>query len=439
MGVTVDAYFSPEPGNISTTLQEINGVIKINRENDDYLLRIFIIAYGTIQENITIFSNTYGREIIFDTSINSYTEEISLITPDNGQFIVYMVVDFIWYEHGSRLDNKTIYLAAGYQKIDYGIDLASIVIPGAFIICCAIGVAFIAILSRKSRSKPPDVTSINDKLDLINQSTKSYFSGGGEFKELDLSKVNSPPKPGEMSLLRLRKKKLNKMLKKLNPRLEELNSITNRLEEAREPVMNNHLFKFISSFFIRASRKRENYPQSENIVEKVQRIRTSLQDGRWDELQKEEHVKIAWQICDKYINTLPISKDLPFDIDFDVTKEIKILTDNIKEYNKVKKATIFPPDRSITINTKKDILAEIEVIELLFAKFKSYSKKNSRNYIRKCSNLKKETDQNLIWLKSNNDNIDDVNVVKRLSIRLENLEKLMNREIEFVKKLKSSS
>jgi hypothetical protein len=439
MGVSVDAYFSPEPGNISINLQEINGFIKINRENDDYFLRIFIIAYGTVQGNTTIYSNTGIREIIIDTSINSYTEEISLITPDNGQFIAYMVVDFIWYEHGSRLDNKTIYLAANYQKIDYGIDLASIVIPGAFIICCAIGVAFIGILSKKFRSKTPDVTSINDKLDLINQSTKSYFSGGGVFKELDLSKVSSPPKPGEMSLLRQRKEKLNKMLKKLNPRLEELNSITNRLEEAREPVVNNHLFKFISSFFIRASRKRENYPQSENIVDKVQRIRTSLQDGRWDELQKEENVKIAWQVCDKHLNTLPFKKDLPFDINFDVTKEIKILTDNIKEYNKIKKAIILPPDRTITMNTKKEILAEIEVIELLFEKFKSFCKKNSRNYISKCSNLKKEADQNLMWLKSNNNDIDDVNVVNRLSIRLQNLVKLMKREIKFVKKLKSSS
>jgi hypothetical protein len=375
MGVTVEAYFSPEPGNVSIHLQEIDGVIKIDRDNNDYVLRILIMAYGTIQGNSTVFSNTAWREVIIDTSINSYTEEVSLKTPDNGLFTTYMVIDFIWYYQESRVDNKTIYLAANYQKVDYGIDLASIVIPGGFVILCAVLIGFISILSKRSLSKAQDPVLISEKLELINQSTKRHFSRGVEFKELELSSISSSPKLGEISLLWRRKKKLKKMLKKLKPKLEEMNNIATRLEEAREPVVDNHLFKFISSFFIRASRKRENYPQTDDIVEKVQGIRTSLQDGRWDELQNEEHVKIAWQICDNYIKTLPFSKDLPFDINFDVNKEIKVLTENIKEYNKVKRETIFPPDRGIIIITKEDILAEIEVIELLLEKFKLYCKK----------------------------------------------------------------
>ncbi|MFX0051831.1 MAG: hypothetical protein ACFE8U_11135, partial [Candidatus Hermodarchaeota archaeon] len=287
MGVNVEVYFTPEPGKIGIELEVVKGIINITRVNNDYNLRVGILDYGTIQENVTIFNNTGIREIFFDTSFDSHVEQISLRTPEDGFFVSYMVIVFLWENTETLLieNNKTVKLAADYEKYFQGFDLANIVIPGGLIVFLAGMVFLIRTRNKKHPSKNLDMNSINEKVEEIFNSSKNFFTRGGEIKELDLSKIKSTPNPGEIWLLRQKKQKLKKSLSSLKPKLDEIDRIALRLESARDPVEKNELFKFISSFFIRASRKREIFPIGDDIGNKVIQLRNELKEGKWEKLQ----------------------------------------------------------------------------------------------------------------------------------------------------------
>jgi len=436
LGVNAEVYFTPEPGKVDIELEDVKGIINLTRVSNDYNLIVGVIAYGTIQENVTIFNNTGIREILFDASINSYTEEISLKTPEKGSFISYMVIVFLWEDTETLLreNNKTVRLAADYNKHYTGFDLASIVVPGVFFVFLA-GIFIVSSYSfKKYRSKRPDLDSINKKVEEIYNSSKDFFTRGGELKELDLSKIKSTPNPGEISLLRQKKRKLQKNLANLKPKLDELNRIAIRLERAREPVEKNELFKFISSFFIRASRKREIFPPGDGVGNKVRQIRDELKEGKWEKLQNIENIKIMWFICDKYSKTTVIHKELPLSDDFDITDESIILAYNIKRYYEIKNNTHWPPDRNMALKAEEDILAELKIIDGLLANYKKLNKKRLRNYASTCSKIKKEAEDNLKWLGSLEDEV-EVNLTKRLIRRLQKLDELMTKELDLINKL----
>ncbi|MFX0183929.1 MAG: hypothetical protein ACFE95_12670 [Candidatus Hodarchaeota archaeon] len=436
MGVNVEIYFTPEPGKININLEEVKGIINITRVNNDYNLEVMVLYYGTIQDNVTIFNNTGTRVIFFDTSINSYIEQISIKTPANGSFISYMVIVFLWEDTETLLieNNKTVQIAADYEKQFKGFDLANIVIPGGVIVFLA-GVVILYITRfKKHPNKGPDLNSINEKVEEIFNSSKDFFTRGGELKELDLSKIKSTPNPGEISLLRQKKRKLQNKLTNLKPKLDELNRITIRLERAREPVEKNELFKFISSLFIRASRKREIFPPGDDIGNKVRQIRDELKEGKWESLQNIENIKIMWFICDKYAKTTVIHKEIPLSDDFDIADEAIILAYTIKRYFEIKNNTHWPPDRNMTLKVEEEILAELKIIDVLLENYKKLNRKRLKNYSSTCSKIKKEAEVNLKWLESLDDEI-EVNLVKRLIKRLLKLDELMTKELDLINKL----
>ncbi len=431
MGLNVHVYFSPESGKVASELEEVSVVLNITRENNDYILLIIMSSYGTIQGNESIDSNIGGHNIIINTTINSYAEEFSLKTPDNGSFTSFMVIDFFWGDLDSQLYNKTVNLAAEYQKYNTGLDLALIMIPGGGVVLL-FGMLIVANYYLKNyRTRDIDLTEINEKLLHVNTLPRKFLTRGGEFKELDLSKVAKIPRPGEITQLEHRKRRMQDKFEKLKPRLDELEEITYKLEEARKPVINNDLFKFISSYFIRASRKRENYPLEEDVVYKVQQLRDSLQDGKWDQLKNINNLKLGWSICNKYVNSSNISKDPPLNVDFILEKETKTLVDNIKNFDEVKKNAKWPPDANLIIQSKEDILAELKIIDRLLKNFKSMGKKDLKNYIKNCTNLKKEVNKHLKWLKSVVDIIDG-SEGKRLEIRLRKIKELLVEELKAV-------
>lgn len=441
MGINVELYFSPEPGIIDMELEEVKGIINITRQNNDYNLIVGVVAYGSIQDNVTIFNNTAVHEIRFSFSLNSYREEIPLKTPENGSFISYMVIVFLWQDSETLLlesFNKTVRLAADYEKRYSGFDIASIVIPGGFVIFIA-GTLVIASLSlKKYRSESNDLKSINEKAEQIISSSRNYFTGGGKFKDLDLSEMSSKPNPGEINLLIQRKRKQQKNLVKLKPKLEVLNRINIRLEKAREPVENNNLFKFISSFFIRASRKREIFPPGDEVGERVRKIRDELKEGKWGEMLDVENIKIMWFICDKYVKTAGIHRELPLGDDFDIIKESIILNHNIKRFYEIQNNIHWPTDRNLVLKTEENILTEIETIKRLLNDFNNLDKKTKKEYHKECSNLLIETEKNLKWLESVEDEIDE-NLTGRLKIRLQRLNELMTQELDLISKVNKKS
>ncbi|MFX0173802.1 MAG: hypothetical protein ACFE9L_18115 [Candidatus Hodarchaeota archaeon] len=436
LGVNVEVYFTPKPGKISIELEVVKGIINITRVNNDYNLRVGILYYGTIQENVTIFNNTGIREIFFSTSIDSHLEQISLKTPENGSFISYMVIVFLWEDTETLLieNNKTVKLAADYEKHFQGFDLANIVIPGMFIVFLAGMVFLYSSRIKKRPSKKADINGINEKVEEIFNSTKNFFTRGGELKELDLSKIKSTPSPGEIWLLKQKKKKLLKKLSSLKPKLDELNRIALRLERAREPVEKNELFKFISSFFIRASRKREVFPPGDDIGNKVRLLRDELKEGKWERLQNIENIKIMWFICDKYTKATIIHKELPLNDDFDITDESIILGYSIKRYFEIKNSTHWPPDRNMTLKAEEDILAELKIIDGLQENYKKLKKKTLKNYASSCSKILKEAEVNLKWLKSL-DPETEVELAERMIKRLQQLVDLMIKELDLINKL----
>jgi hypothetical protein len=436
LGVDVEVYFTPEPGIIGIELEAVKGIINITRVNNDYNLRVGILHYGTIQENVTIFNNTGIREIFFSTSIDSHIEQISLKTPENGPFISYMVIVFLWENTDTLLveNNKTVKLAADYEKQFQGFELANVVIPGGFIVFLA-GIAILfSTRIKKHPSKKLDMNSINEKVEEIFNSSKNFFTRGGEIKELDLSKIKSTPNPGEIWLLRQRKKKLQKNLSSLKPKLEQINRIALRLESAREPVEKNELFKFISSFFIRASRKREIFPHGDDIGNKVKQLRDELKEGKWEKFQNIENIRIMWFICDKYVKATVIRKELPLNDDFDINDESIILASSIKRYFDIKNSTHLPPDRNMTLKAEEDILAELKIIDGLQENHKKLKKKALRNYTSTCSKIMREAELNLKWLESLDDET-EVELRERLIKRLQLLVDLMTKELDLINKL----
>jgi hypothetical protein len=431
MGTNIHVYFSPEPGKVPSEIEEVNGIINITRENRDYILVIVLSSYGTLQGNNTIDSNIGGHNIIINTTIDSYTEEFSLKTPDKGSFTSFIVLDFFWGDLDSQLYNKTVNLAAEYQKYDTGFDLALIVIPGGGIVLLFCFAIVFNYSLKKYRTRNIELIDINEKLLQVNKLPRKFLTRGGEFKELDLSKVTSIPKPGEITLLKQRKKRMQDKFAKLKPRLDEQEEIANKLDEARKPIINNDLFKFISSYFIRASRKRENYPLEEDVLNKVQRLRASLQEGKWDQLQNINNLKLAWSICDNYVNSSNISKDPPLGMDFILEKETKTLADNITNFDKVKKNTKWPPDANLVIQSKEDILAELKVIDRLLENFKILKKSDLKNYIKDCSNLRKDIKEHMKWLKSVAGIIDEKEA-ERLELRLQKINQLLSKELKVV-------
>ncbi len=435
-GDEVFLYFTPEPGKVSMETEKVSGMINVTSNNEDYSIRILVLAYGTIQDNETIYTNVAQLEIILDTSINAYTREIELKTPENGNFTVYMVIDFYWYNEATVVYNETVNLAANYQKASTGFDLASILLPVGLIIISGSLLIFIGSIVRRFRSKSLDITLIEEKLEKIVQIIRSYFTKDGEFREIE--KVGSLQKPGEISLIKHQRKSRQLMLEKLQPRMNEMKEIRIRHEAAQEPVFNNPLFNIISSLFIRASKKQEYYPDTSNISNHVQEIRNSLQQGKWDQLNDVTKIKIAWEICEKYAKSLPSEKDLleyPI-LDFDL-EAIK-LSGQIRNYQEVKRVNPWPSDRNLILQSRDDLTRELELIDRRLENYKSINKKDLSQYAKECSSLKKEADSSLEylkWLKKQNDII-DINLLLRLEDRTHKLRELITEEISHINKIK---
>jgi len=433
LGYNVHTYFDPVPGTISSDLNIVKGIISINGEFKGDEFAIIIRSYGTIYRNETIFSNEYIgiRYIILNSSIKSYTEEILIETPSSGQFIVYIEMYFAWTEEkgGIILGNKTITLVADYQKL--GFDLANIIIPGVIFLFC-ISLIIISVFSYKKvhKGKDIDTTEINQRLDQINIMSKQYFTRAGDFKDLDLSSKNLLNQPGQLSLLEHRKQELERKLKNLKPRQEELDKIAKSLEDARNPILYNEFFKFISSNFIHASRKRENYPPIDNVEDKVLELRNSLREGRWDELQDLEKVKLAWKICESYKREAN-DEELLLMNDLDVDKEAKTLVNHIKSYIQIEANTRWPPDRNLILKTIEELKIELEINDGLINKLRKSGKKSLKKYLKKCENLKKEAENNLKWLKSRENEI-ETDIVSRNSIRLDKLIKMLDNELNLL-------
>lgn len=434
-GFKVRIYFdpapNPEPGTISSDTESIKGIISINGEFTGYDFQILIYEYGTIYKDDKIFSNEDigQRFIILNSSIKSYTEEILIETPStSGQFTVYMVIYFGWREEMTPdfTGNKTIILDAEYQKLGY--DLANIIIPGVIFLSC-ICLIFISVFGYKKlhKRKDIDINEINELLERINIINKQYFTRAGNFKDLDRSKIRILTLPGQLGLLENRKQEIKRKLEKLEPRQDELDKITKRLEEARNPILNNDLFKLISSHFIHASRKRENYPPIDKVEDRVLELRNSLRDGLWDEFQDLEKVKLAWMICETYMQELNDESRLLV-TDIDVEKEAKTLTNHVKRYIQIKNDLRWPPDRDLILKTIEELKAELETNSRLIEKLKKSDKKSLKKYKKKCENLKKEAEALLKWLEATETEIDDPDLLNRNSIRLKKLIDLLDNE-----------
>jgi hypothetical protein len=433
LGFNVYTYFDPEEGTISSALSKVKGIISINGEFTGYDFAIIIDSYGTIYRNETIFSNEdIGRRyIILNSSIKSHTEEILIETPPSGQFTIYLVILFAWREEmtPNAAGNKTIILDADYQKQAF--ELADIVLPGVIFLFC-ISIIFISVLgTRKFRKRRDiDITEINERLEKINLINKQYFTRAGDFKDLDLSIKSSFHQLGQFSLLEQKKQELERRLKNLEPRQDELDKITKSLEEARNPILNNNFFKFISSHFIHASRKRENYPPINNVEDKVLELRNSLREGRWDELQDHEKVKLAWMICESYLRETNY-KELSLLTDIDIDKKAETLAKSIKSYIQIEANTRWPPDRKLILNTIQELKTELEINDILINKWRKSDKKSLKKYLKKCENLKKKVENNLKWLKSREPDI-DTDILNRNSSRLTKLINLLDNELNLL-------
>ncbi len=435
-GDEVFLYFTPEPGIVSMETEKVSGVINVTSNNEDFSIRILVLAYGTIQDNETIYTNEAQLRIILNTSINAYWTEIELKTPENGNFTVYMVVDSYWYYETTVVYNESVNLAVNYQKASTGFDLASILLLVGLISISGTLLIFIGSNARRFRPKSFDIPFIEEKLEEIDQIIRSYFTKGGEFREIE--KVESLQKPGEISIIKHQRKSRQLMYEKLQPRMNEMNKIRKRHQAAQEPIFNNPLFNIISSLFIRASKKQEYYPDDSNISNHVQEIRNSLQQGKWDQLNDVTKIKIAWEICDKYAKSLPSEKDLlKYSIlDFDL-EAIK-LSGQIRNYQKVKRENPWPIDRNLILQSRDDLTRELELIDRLLENYKSKTKKDLSQYAKECSSLKKEADYNLKylkWLKNQNDMI-EINLLLRLEDRTHTLRELITEEISHINRIK---
>jgi hypothetical protein len=435
-GDEIFLYFTPEPGKITMETEKVSGMINVTSNNEDYSIRILVLAYGTIQDNETIYTNVAQLEISLNTTINAYTEEIELKTPKNGNFTIYMVVDSYWYNETTLVYNETVNLAADYQKESTGLDLASILLPVGLIIISGSLLIFIGSIIRRFRSKSLDITLIEEKLQEIDQIIRSYFIKNGEF--IEIKKVETLQKPGEISLLKHQRKSRQLMLEKLQPRMYEMNEIRIKYEAAQDLVFNNPLFNIISSLFIRASKKQEYYPDTNNISNHVQEIRNSLQQGKWDQLNDVTKIKIAWEICERYAKSLPLEKDsLEYPIlDFDL-EAIK-LSGYIRNYQEVKRENPMPSDRNLILQSRDDLTRELELVDRLLENYKSINKKDLSQYAKECSSLKKEAESSLEylkWLKKQNDII-DINLLLRLEDRTHKLRELITEEISYINKIK---
>ncbi|MFX0015705.1 MAG: hypothetical protein ACFFB2_12285 [Promethearchaeota archaeon] len=438
LGFNVQIYFDPkpepEPKTISSGIDKIKGIINITGEFSGYFFGIIIDSYGTIYNNETIFSNeNIGKLTIqLNSSHKAYTEEILIETPNsNGQFTVYMVAYFVWWEEMTYdfSGDKVVKLDAEYQKL--GFDLANIIIPSAIFLFC-ISMIFISVFAYRKihKQKDIDTNEINKRLEQIIIFNKQFFTRSGGFKDLDLNSMISWDKPGQLNLLEQRKQELEQKLKKLEPRQKELNGIAKRLEEARNPVLNNDLFKVISSHFIHASRKRENYPSINHVEEKVRELRNSLREGRWDELQDLEKVKLAWIICESYIRETN-TEEVLLGKNRDPEKEAIALTMYVKNFIQTETNTRWPPDRNLILKTIEESKTDLDIISNLIIKLRKSNKKSIRKYLKKCETIKQEAEDNLKWLKSREADI-DTDIASRNLIRLNKLINLLDNELNLL-------
>lgn len=438
MGLNVQIYFTPEPGKISSELEEVRGIINVTRTNEDYILLVIVSSYGTVQGNESIDINDFGINIVINTTLDSYTEEIPLETPTKGSFNTFMVINFIWGDLYSPLHNKTVNMAAEYQKINRGIDLAVIIFPGGIIVIffgILIGSNFIL---KKYKSQNLDLVNVDEKFEQIQKFLRKFLTRGGKFRKLDLTEIDSIPNPGDLGILEKRKKNCYIKLEKLSPRLQEFEEITQIIEEGRNPVVNNDLFKFISSNFIRASRKRENYPPLDNVGDKVQKLRDLLHKGKWSELQSVEEIKLAWFICMTYNKSTNESNKQPLGRDFNIENEAGILLDNIKSYNKVKLNTIWPPDANLVRQSRTNLLEEIQMIDRVFENFAKMPKEELKKFVKNCRSVKKEAKANLKWLDSSKDLVDE-SEVGRIAKRLQKIYDLLDKEIDLADHLRKKT
>jgi hypothetical protein len=280
---------------------------------------------------------------------------------------------------------------------------------------------------RKYRKRQDiDIAGIDERLEQINVINKQYFTRSGDFRDLDLSSKSFFHLLGQLSLLEQKKQELKRRLTNLKPRQDELDKIAESLEEARNPILNNDFFKFISSHFLNASRKRENYPPIDNVEAGVLELRNSLKEGRRDKLQDVEMVKLAWMICESYIRETKI-KELPLLTDIDVDREAKTLANYIRDFIQVESNTRWPPDRNLILKTIEELKTELDMNNSLINKLRNSEKKSLEKYLKNCKSLKKEAEKNLKWLKSKEAYI-ETDILNRNSSRLTKLVKLLDNE-----------
>ncbi len=425
LGLNILIYFNPLPGNISADLEKINGIISIQGEFQGQQFLITILTCGTLHQDEYVNTSDF-QPVSLNSSMESYTEQIPLYTPSKGSFTVFMIINFSWTDSNSIIEDKTVKIAADYQKrISTDFDLATIIIPGGIVILGILMIWGIGVIQDYIKTPIFTNAQIKDKLTEIDKYIKNFNLQIDDLPLIEINTIN----PGMISLLEKKKELLLEKIEKMQPKLKELENITQKEDIAKQPVLNNDLFRYISSNFIRASRKRENLPLDEIDAAHIQLLRETLQRGSWEELKDIYKTKLAWQVCNNHLNAMGEKEKIymPQNLENEAQK-LSIL---ISQYNTIKNSIIWPPDRPLILSTEKELQADLAIIHSKIDDVKTWTKNEKKIFKKKSNEAKKRIHDDFKWLGSVKSQIDD-DSIPQLLMKLKNMETFIKNDINYV-------
>lgn len=313
LGYNMHLFFKPEPG--TTFLKNITAVIKIE---GNFTGSLFVIrtCHFQVFKGSRIIKESYEYDDIHLSNLSqTWQKEILINLPESNLAVrtyhCEFTIEVYWKQHELSSEQIQEIIIEGDFNVKQNVNLLEIqlFVVGLCIIFFTIGLGYfvfwlsISFISAIFKPfKPPAKTA--------SESTKKF-----EFKEElkliqiigELGKPQEPQLdksiheilPGEISLYQDYQVKLIKQKKLIEQSYQVKEEQRSELIKNKQIIKDNSLYKLVSSWFLKASRKRESYSRKDE--ETIQLLQESLREGTYIGFETELNCQLAFQICTRFL------------------------------------------------------------------------------------------------------------------------------------------
>lgn len=335
LGYNIHTYFKPNPGVI--TPQPITAVVNIEGNFTGYLFVIQTVHFQ-ILKGIKIWNEYYAYDDVHLSNLDhTWSKEIPLDIPEYDfavrTFRCEFTVNVYWKQsEESSEQSQELNIEGDYTaKDNTGIRPQSMSVEVLLFLSILLFFFLIIVISffllTLFITKPDRYQAIfpfdtkNELLKIVGEwNTTLEPKIKQEFLEI---------LPGEISLYQDYQKELTKKKKEIEYSIQMKENQLSEVLAKKQLIKENPLYGIFSSWFLKASRKRETY--SQDVENEVQLLRKSLQQGIFDGFEKKSNCQLAYQMCAQFLKEN--EKELPI---ITYEEECSNLAGLVNKYNQNK-------------------------------------------------------------------------------------------------------